>query len=482
MRAIRKTTQAQRSAVPRPQRHVQHSPYRAGKLSRRSRPSRAAIGLLALRVRGLQDGLVNYEALVQPDPKSQGTVAMLRVLVPLLEARAEEFGHIRKAGDSTAFRIYAVGNTWPRESMLRPHTFFVSCWSLSDDDGTYQEPPSHPYRVTWTNARGSRFLPERHAHDQSQVLRWFDDFMEGLLPPAEEEARLLELGRDSSRPLAVRRRALSKVIQTEVDPWPPGLDDAYADILADTTLSLFDRIAVAYECSAFGDPLKAERRRLLIEADQLDELPPSVELRVATELGHMSGLRRLVRLAASHVETVADEARERLVWMSHDREESPSIRQAAFSASMGSEVSIGHVFVSYVREDSTEVERLTAALRELGVPIWRDKDRLRPGDHWKFRISEAIKEGNAFLAVFSSHSESRERSYMRAELLEAVEELRLRPLNRTWFFPALLSPCEIPPVAIGQNETLRDLHYTALYEGWDMAVEQLAAALNEAVL
>jgi len=429
-----------------------------------------------------QNGCVRYELHARPSERSSESRSLLRKLVPRLKARADELGHIQQEGSGPGFKIYAVGNASAKEDRLGPHAFFVACWALYDDDGTYQEPPHRPYRVTWTNGRGVPVREEIEARDQTRVLSLFDDFLDTLLPSSDEEALLLEIGRDPSKPLALRRRALGRVEQTEVDPWPAGLDDAYASILEDGTLSLIERIAVAYDCSAYGDPLQAERRRLLVEADGLDDLPSSIELRLASEIGSASGLGRLLRLAKSDDKKIAKDARDRLGWMSHNQQESPSIRQAAFSASMGRVVSVGHVFVSYVREDSFEVEKLTIALRELGVSIWRDRDRLRPGERWRFKISEAIKEGNAFLAIFSSQSENRERSYMRQELIEAVEELRLRPMSRAWFFPVLLSPCAIPEVRIGPGETLRDLHYAALYDSWEVGIQQLAAALNEAVL
>ncbi len=54
-----------------------------------------------------------------------------------------------------------------------------------------------------------------------------------------------------------------------------------------------------------------------------------------------------------------------------------------------------HVFVSYVREDSDRVDRVCEVLEAAGIPYWRDINRLEPGDAWKKRIRNAIKEGAA---------------------------------------------------------------------------------------
>jgi hypothetical protein len=50
-----------------------------------------------------------------------------------------------------------------------------------------------------------------------------------------------------------------------------------------------------------------------------------------------------------------------------------------------------HVFVSYVREDNTEVDRLCDVLEAAKVPYWRDRNSLGPGDAWKAKIRDAIR-------------------------------------------------------------------------------------------
>jgi len=50
-----------------------------------------------------------------------------------------------------------------------------------------------------------------------------------------------------------------------------------------------------------------------------------------------------------------------------------------------------HVFVSYVREDASQVNRLCADLAQFGVKVWLDKDNIKPGARWKDAIRDAIK-------------------------------------------------------------------------------------------
>ena len=123
------------------------------------------------------------------------------------------------------------------------------------------------------------------------------------------------------------------------------------------------------------------------------------------------------------------------------------------------------MFISYVREDSDAVDDIADAFESAGVTYWRDTDDLPPGVHWKRAIRRAIEDGFVFLACFSSASEARDRSYMREELSIAIEEIRLRPEDRTWFIPAMLDPCNVPDIRIRPGFRLSDIQGSRLYGG-----------------
>lgn len=296
------------------------------------------------------------------------------------------------------------------------------------------------------------------------------------------EKELLAIGNDATRPLAVRRRALAQVIQTEADPWPPGLIEAYVGIFRNDALPLLDRLDLAFSVSAYGDPMRDDRVLLRDQALLQGLLPPKHKFEIASETGGATGLKMLLDFLADEDPKISRDARDRLGWLSHREREADAVRRAAFAASLGTAVRVGHVFVSYVREDADVVGRLQADLRTRGVELWKDTDRLRPGDRWRREISSAIRAGDAFIAVFSTASEAKPRSYMREELLQAIEELRLRPGDRAWFFPVLVSECRLPRLQIGPNEFLSDLQYAALYRDWDRVVAELAYALLDATV
>jgi hypothetical protein len=141
-------------------------------------------------------------------------------------------------------------------------------------------------------------------------------------------------------------------------------------------------------------------------------------------------------------------------------------------------VRMPHVFLSYVREDAPIVDQLARTLISQGIDVWIDRQSIKPGERWDLAIVEAIRAGDSFIACFSRHSVTKARSGMNRELALAVEELTLRPFNRAWFIPVLLSPCEIPELSIGGNATLRSIQYVALYEHWQAGISRVLDTLS----
>lgn len=125
-----------------------------------------------------------------------------------------------------------------------------------------------------------------------------------------------------------------------------------------------------------------------------------------------------------------------------------------------------HVFVSYVHEDSAELDKLCAVLEAAQIPYWRDRTSLGPGDAWKAKIREAIRSGSlVFLACFSANSRAKGKSHMNEELTLAIEEYRKMPPGRTWLIPVRIDAGDVPEWDLGAGRTLRDLNYTDLFSG-----------------
>ncbi|GAA3464229.1 toll/interleukin-1 receptor domain-containing protein [Saccharothrix longispora] len=151
---------------------------------------------------------------------------------------------------------------------------------------------------------------------------------------------------------------------------------------------------------------------------------------------------------------------------------------------MAAERRPGHVFLSYVREDSERVDRLQRALEAEDVPVWRDIGSLWPGQDWKLEIADAIGHGSfAFLACFSEHSAARGRSYQNEELVLAVEQMRLRRPGQPWLIPVRFAPVALPAFPLGAGRLLSDLHGVDLFGGDDeVRVGRLVGAVKSILL
>jgi hypothetical protein len=139
----------------------------------------------------------------------------------------------------------------------------------------------------------------------------------------------------------------------------------------------------------------------------------------------------------------------------------------------------GHVFISYVREDSAAVDGLQAILESAGIPVWRDTDSLWPGEDWRARIRDAIKHGTlVFIACFSSRSAARQRSHQNEELLLAIDQLRVRRPDVPWLVPVRFDDCAVPDLELGGGRTLGSIQRSDLFGAdRDRAARRLVEAI-----
>jgi HEAT repeat protein len=137
-----------------------------------------------------------------------------------------------------------------------------------------------------------------------------------------------------------------------------------------------------------------------------------------------------------------------------------------------------YVFISYVRENTEDVNRLAETLKAFGIEVWLDKEQIRPGSRWKDAIQDAINQGAFFIACFSAEYSQRMKTYMNEELTLAIEELRQRPTDRSWFIPVLLNESSIPDRRISAVETLRSLHYVRLDQNWDEGIQSILSVIQ----
>jgi hypothetical protein len=141
-----------------------------------------------------------------------------------------------------------------------------------------------------------------------------------------------------------------------------------------------------------------------------------------------------------------------------------------------------HAFISYVREDAAQVDRLQRFLEGAGIRVWRDTKDLWPGEDWRLKIREAItNDAMVFIACFSQNSAARTSSFQNEELVLAVDEFRKRSPDQTWLIPVRFSDCILPQFDLGAARTLDSLQRVDLWgHGWDEGTGRLLTSVLRA--
>jgi hypothetical protein len=128
---------------------------------------------------------------------------------------------------------------------------------------------------------------------------------------------------------------------------------------------------------------------------------------------------------------------------------------------------MAQIFLSYAREDEDKVKELYQRLSDAGFEPWMDKNDILPGEIWKSRIPQAIRESDFFLACLSGNSVNK-RGWIQREIKDALDIWQEKLDSDIYLIPARLEDCEIP-------ERLGDFQWVDLFEedGWTRLVKAI---------
>jgi TIR domain/NACHT domain len=290
-----------------------------------------------------------------------------------------------------------------------------------------------------------------------EVIRRLEDAIPELLPPRSlEEAEALSSGGDRMIPYLARTLKVADVSQL------PPVVRAASLIGGSDALDLIAAVAQMSRISAGPAAVPALRDELARAAQYFDTgayeekvlIPLGIRLRSRSQVG-----RRVVQ--------AQDPA-------------SKKFAHAAARSRDAYEAITGHVFISYVREDTAKVAQLEVLLEEARIPLWRDTEDILPGDNWPAQVRRAItKDALAFVACFSHNSLARTQTWQNEEIALAVNQLRLRSPDIPWLIPVRLDDCAIPDLDIGYGRTLTHLHHADLFDvHYERGARQLITAIE----
>ena len=130
------------------------------------------------------------------------------------------------------------------------------------------------------------------------------------------------------------------------------------------------------------------------------------------------------------------------------------------------QLSSGHVFMSYSRRDDVVMRRIVMFLRQQGIKVWVDNEKLIPGTPiWEEEIEKAIKNAPAIVVVASPDSKNSE--WVRREI-SLADQYRRR------VFPVLVRGNEETSISL----RLINRQFVDIRESEDMGLGSLESALS----
>jgi hypothetical protein len=136
------------------------------------------------------------------------------------------------------------------------------------------------------------------------------------------------------------------------------------------------------------------------------------------------------------------------------------------------EKAMAQIFLSYAREDEEQVKKFYQRLSDAGFKPWMDTEDLLPGEIWKSRIPQAIRESDFFLACLSGNSVNK-RGWIQREIKDALDIWQEKLDSDIYLIPARLEDCEVP-------ERLGDFQWVDLFEedGWTRLVKAIRVGME----
>lgn len=127
------------------------------------------------------------------------------------------------------------------------------------------------------------------------------------------------------------------------------------------------------------------------------------------------------------------------------------------------------VFISYAREDLSEVFSIKEVLVQNDISPWLDVDRILPGEKWDLKIREGLEEAD-FVIICLSRNSVNKRGYLQREARLVFSALEEFLDDDIYIIPILLEPCDVP-LKFKEYQWLSKFH-----PGWEL---QLIKSIEE---
>jgi len=130
------------------------------------------------------------------------------------------------------------------------------------------------------------------------------------------------------------------------------------------------------------------------------------------------------------------------------------------------------VFLCHASSDKPVVIKLYKRLVNDGVDAWIDKEKLIPGQDWKYEIPKAVKNSDVVIVCLSSLSINKE-GFVQKEIKIALDIADEKPEGSIFIIPARLENCKVP-------ERISQFHWVDLFSknGYELLLRALEVRAN----
>jgi hypothetical protein len=100
-------------------------------------------------------------------------------------------------------------------------------------------------------------------------------------------------------------------------------------------------------------------------------------------------------------------------------------------------------FLSYCSADKNSVRELYRQLKNEGVDVWLDVEKLLPGQDWQMEIKRAIRRADVVIVCLSNASVNKV-GFVQKEIRLALDVADEQPEGKIFIIPLRLEDCEVP--------------------------------------
>lgn len=116
-------------------------------------------------------------------------------------------------------------------------------------------------------------------------------------------------------------------------------------------------------------------------------------------------------------------------------------------------------------------EKFYSDLKSEGIAPWLAPHDIVPGENYKTKIAEVIKDSTHFLALFSSKSVSK-RGFIQRELAIALEVLEECPEGDIFIIPVRLDDCK------PRHKKLKDIQWVDIFPSYEQGFNKILKAMG----